>query len=78
MSDNLICFCVMLTLLSLVMLAARVATQNPEDLFQGRVRKVTYEGHEYLYLIYNRGICHSPECKCLTKAETKGDNDEND
>ena len=29
-------------------------------------REVEYKGH--IYLIYaNRGVCHSPECKCQTK-----------
>lgn len=39
------------------------AKQDPNDKFQKGVQKVTYEGHEYL--IYNRGVCHYPECKCL-------------
>lgn len=74
MRDSLFCFCVALILSLFVSVAIRFGTQNPEDLFQERVRKVTYEGHEYL--IYDQGVCHYPGCKCLTKTESKGENDD--
>lgn len=69
MKDNPVWLFLMILIFSVIGLAVLVATRNPERLFQERIRKVTYEGHEYLYLIYNRGICHSPECKCQTKGE---------
>lgn len=69
MSDSPAWFFLMLLIFGVIVLAVRVATEKPERLFQERIRKVTYEGHEYLYLIYDRGICHSPECKCQTKGD---------
>lgn len=46
------------------------SNKNPNTLFKEGVRKVTYEGCEYL--IYNdRGVCHYPKCKCQTKEGAK-------
>ena len=73
MSDRygheVVCVFIMLAIFGLIVTAIRVANQDPNDSFQRRVRKVTYEGHEYIYLIYDRGVCHSPECKCQTKGD---------
>lgn len=60
----------------LIMTAILQSTQDPNAQFQKGVQKITYEGHEYL--IYDRGVCHYPECKCLTKTEAKGENGGND
>ena len=50
-------------MIGFIITAIRIANQDPNDAFQKGVRKVTYEEHEYL--IYDRGVCHYPECKCL-------------
>lgn len=75
MSDScfeVVCIFIMVAVFGAIVFAIRSAAQDPNVTFRKGVCKVTYEGHEYL--IYDRGVCHYPECKCLTKAETKGDN----
>jgi hypothetical protein len=57
------CASILALICSIVITNIRNANQDPNDKFQKRVQKVTYEGHEYL--IYNIGVCHYPECKCL-------------
>lgn len=32
-----------------------------------RVRTIEYNNHEYL--VFNRGIVHNPDCKCMNKGE---------
>ena len=58
---------IMFIMFGLIITAIRRTNQDPNDVFQKGVHKVTYEGHEYL--MYDRGtcrgICHYPECKCL-------------
>lgn len=61
-------FCLLVVICVFVDIDIYYINQNSDD-FKKRVKKVTYEGHEYL--IYDRGVCHYPECcKCQTKGET--------
>ena len=38
------------------------------NMYNGNVRTIEYNGHEYLYFI-NFGLTHNPDCKCMKKGE---------